>query len=181
MLSRPATVVGFPDALHFCLTCPLRGQVASGEILHGKCWILFAIRISSTIQHHQLLQFPSLGSFKYILYDDDDDIIDVWSRPLLSKMMTCTEQSLYYRQWTVPRSYHMDSNNHTEGRSDNFHPRRLLLSGPPQVIFSLTIVLSLFFLSLYYLHCVLFIFMARWVRQELICTSWVFCLGCLSG
>lgn len=104
------------------------------------------------------------------------------SRPLLSKMMTCTEQSLYYRQWTVPRSYHMDSNNRTEGRSDNFHPRRLLLSGPPQVIFSLTIVLSLFFLSLYYLHCcVLFIFMARWVRQELICTSWVFCLGCLSG
>ncbi|XP_049574225.1 protein GREB1 isoform X2 [Syngnathus scovelli] len=54
-------------------------------------------------------------------------------RPLLSKMMTCTEQSLYYRQWTVPRPYHMDSNNRTEGRSDNFHPRRLLLSGPPQV------------------------------------------------
>ncbi|XP_061820315.1 protein GREB1 isoform X4 [Nerophis lumbriciformis] len=54
-------------------------------------------------------------------------------RPLLSKMMTCTEQSLYYRQWTVPRPYHMDSSNRTEGRSDNFHPRRLLLSGPPQV------------------------------------------------
>uniref|UniRef100_A0A3P8RZ11 Growth regulating estrogen receptor binding 1 n=1 Tax=Amphiprion percula TaxID=161767 RepID=A0A3P8RZ11_AMPPE len=54
-------------------------------------------------------------------------------RPLLSKMMTCTEQSLYYRQWTVPRPYHMDSSNRTEGRNDNFHPRRLLLSGPPQV------------------------------------------------
>uniref|UniRef100_A0A8D3CFA5 Growth regulating estrogen receptor binding 1 n=1 Tax=Scophthalmus maximus TaxID=52904 RepID=A0A8D3CFA5_SCOMX len=54
-------------------------------------------------------------------------------RPLLSKMMTCTEQSLYYRQWTAPRSHHMDSSNRTEGRSDNFHPRRLLLSGPPQV------------------------------------------------
>ncbi|XP_031702701.1 protein GREB1 isoform X2 [Anarrhichthys ocellatus] len=54
-------------------------------------------------------------------------------RPLLSKMMTCTEQSLYYRQWTVPRSNHMDSSNRTEGRNDNFHPRRLLLSGPPQV------------------------------------------------
>uniref|UniRef100_A0A3B3V8G3 Growth regulating estrogen receptor binding 1 n=1 Tax=Poecilia latipinna TaxID=48699 RepID=A0A3B3V8G3_9TELE len=54
-------------------------------------------------------------------------------RPLLSKMMTCTEQSLYYRQWTVPRSYHMDNSNRTEGRTDNFHPRRLLLSGPPQV------------------------------------------------
>ncbi|XP_015207603.2 protein GREB1 isoform X2 [Lepisosteus oculatus] len=54
-------------------------------------------------------------------------------RPLLSKMMTCTEQSLYYRQWTVPRPNHMDSNNRAEGRIDNFHPRRLLLSGPPQV------------------------------------------------
>ncbi|XP_062864139.1 protein GREB1 [Trichomycterus rosablanca] len=54
-------------------------------------------------------------------------------RPLLSKMMTCTEQSLYYRQWTVPKPQHMDSNNRTEGRTDNFHPRRLLLSGPPQV------------------------------------------------
>ncbi|CAL9701674.1 unnamed protein product [Knipowitschia caucasica] len=54
-------------------------------------------------------------------------------RPLLSKMMTCTEQSLYYRQWTVPRSYHMDTSNRTESRCDNFHPRRLLLSGPPQV------------------------------------------------
>lgn len=57
-------------------------------------------------------------------------------RPLLSKMMTCTEQSLYYRQWTVPRSYHMDCSNRTEGRSDNFHPRRLLLSGPPQVLYT---------------------------------------------
>ncbi|KAL4623884.1 protein GREB1-like [Arapaima gigas] len=54
-------------------------------------------------------------------------------RPLLSKMMTCTEQSLYYRQWTVPGPQHMDSSNRTEGRAENFHPRRLLLSGPPQV------------------------------------------------
>ncbi|XP_063039766.1 protein GREB1 [Engraulis encrasicolus] len=55
-------------------------------------------------------------------------------RPLLSKIMTCTEQSLYYRQWTVPKPAHMDSSNRApEGRSDNFHPRRLLLSGPPQV------------------------------------------------
>ncbi|XP_060736317.1 protein GREB1 isoform X1 [Tachysurus vachellii] len=52
-------------------------------------------------------------------------------RPLLSKIMTCTEQSLYYRQWTVPKPQHMDSSNW--GRTDNFHPRRLLLSGPPQV------------------------------------------------
>uniref|UniRef100_A0A8C2ENC0 Growth regulating estrogen receptor binding 1 n=1 Tax=Cyprinus carpio TaxID=7962 RepID=A0A8C2ENC0_CYPCA len=54
-------------------------------------------------------------------------------RPLLSKMMTCTEQSLYYRQWTVPKPHHMDSSNRAEGRPDNFHPRKLLLSGPPQV------------------------------------------------
>ncbi|XP_066537483.1 protein GREB1 [Hoplias malabaricus] len=54
-------------------------------------------------------------------------------RPLLSKIMTCTEQSLYYRQWTMPRAHHMDSSNRADGRTDNFHPRRLLLSGPPQV------------------------------------------------
>uniref|UniRef100_A0A674ELK8 Growth regulating estrogen receptor binding 1 n=1 Tax=Salmo trutta TaxID=8032 RepID=A0A674ELK8_SALTR len=55
-------------------------------------------------------------------------------RPLLSKMMTCTEQSLYYRQWTIPRPHHMDSSNRpAKGCTDNFHPRRLLLSGPPQV------------------------------------------------
>ncbi|XP_068136393.1 protein GREB1 isoform X2 [Hyperolius riggenbachi] len=54
-------------------------------------------------------------------------------RPLLSKMMTCTEQSLYYRQWTVPKPNHMDYSNVNEGRMDTFHPRRLLLSGPPQV------------------------------------------------
>uniref|UniRef100_G3UGW5 Growth regulating estrogen receptor binding 1 n=1 Tax=Loxodonta africana TaxID=9785 RepID=G3UGW5_LOXAF len=54
-------------------------------------------------------------------------------RPLLSKMMTSTEQSLYYRQWTVPRPSHMDYSNRSEGRVDSFHPRRLLLSGPPQI------------------------------------------------
>ncbi|KAJ7340918.1 hypothetical protein JRQ81_004205 [Phrynocephalus forsythii] len=54
-------------------------------------------------------------------------------RPLMSKMMTCTEQSLYYRQWTVPKPIHMDYGNQSEGRMDAFHPRRLLLSGPPQI------------------------------------------------
>ncbi|NXG56382.1 GREB1 protein, partial [Hemiprocne comata] len=54
-------------------------------------------------------------------------------RPLMSKMMTCTEQSLYYRQWTVPKPIHMDYTNRSEGRMDTFHPRRLLLSGPPQI------------------------------------------------
>uniref|UniRef100_A0A803T8T7 Growth regulating estrogen receptor binding 1 n=1 Tax=Anolis carolinensis TaxID=28377 RepID=A0A803T8T7_ANOCA len=54
-------------------------------------------------------------------------------RPLMSKMMTYTEQSLYYRQWTVPKPIHMDYNNRNEGRMDTFHPRRLLLSGPPQI------------------------------------------------
>lgn len=60
----------------------------------------------------------------------------VWAssfRPLLSKTMTSTEQSLYYRQWTVPRPSHMDYGNRADGCVDGFHPRRLLLSGPPQV------------------------------------------------
>ena len=56
--------------------------------------------------------------------------------------MTCTEQSLYYRQWTAPRAHHMDRTNRTEGRSDNFHPRRLLLSGPPQVTLQLCLSAS---------------------------------------
>ncbi|XP_069092047.1 protein GREB1 isoform X2 [Pleurodeles waltl] len=54
-------------------------------------------------------------------------------RPLLSKMMTCTEQSLYYRQWTLPKQLHMDHSNRGDGRMDTFHPRRLLLNGPPQI------------------------------------------------
>uniref|UniRef100_A0A4W3I601 Growth regulating estrogen receptor binding 1 n=1 Tax=Callorhinchus milii TaxID=7868 RepID=A0A4W3I601_CALMI len=53
--------------------------------------------------------------------------------PSLAKMMTCTEQSLYYRQWTLPKPNHMDYSNKTESRTDLFHPRRLLLNGPPQV------------------------------------------------
>ncbi|XP_058143616.1 protein GREB1 [Dasypus novemcinctus] len=54
-------------------------------------------------------------------------------RPLPSKTMTSTEQSLYYRQWTVPRPSHVDYGNRSEGHMGSFHPRRLLLSGPPQV------------------------------------------------
>lgn len=79
-------------------------------------------------------------------------------RPLLSKMMTCTEQSLYYRQWTAPRSHHMDSSNRTEGRSDNFHPRRLLLSGPPQVFsFSVPFIsLKIMFIITHVLFCAFF-------------------------
>ncbi|XP_036290530.1 protein GREB1 isoform X2 [Pipistrellus kuhlii] len=60
----------------------------------------------------------------------------VWAssfRPLLSKTMTSTEQSLYYRQWTAPRPGHMDHGSRAEGCVDGFHPRRLLLSGPPQI------------------------------------------------
>ncbi|KAK3537868.1 hypothetical protein QTP70_020955 [Hemibagrus guttatus] len=68
--------------------------------------------------------------------EEEESVVDEWAssfRPLLSKIMTCTEQSLYYRQWTVPKPQHMDSSNWAERRTDNFHPRRLLLSGPPQV------------------------------------------------
>ncbi|XP_062986689.1 GREB1-like protein isoform X2 [Elgaria multicarinata webbii] len=55
-------------------------------------------------------------------------------RPLMHKDVTSEEQSLYYRQWTTARQHHADYSNHSEttgGR--NFHPRRLLLTGPPQV------------------------------------------------
>ncbi|XP_060537987.1 GREB1-like protein isoform X8 [Pantherophis guttatus] len=55
-------------------------------------------------------------------------------RPLLHKDMTSEEQSLYYRQWTTARQHHADYSNHGETTSSrSFHPRRLLLTGPPQV------------------------------------------------
>ncbi|XP_077009338.1 protein GREB1 [Tamandua tetradactyla] len=54
-------------------------------------------------------------------------------RPLLSRATTATEQSLYYRQWTVPRPSHADYGHPPSARGGSFHPRRLLLSGPPQV------------------------------------------------
>ncbi|XP_051880526.1 LOW QUALITY PROTEIN: protein GREB1 [Pristis pectinata] len=52
--------------------------------------------------------------------------------PSLAKMMTSTEQSLYYRQWTAAKQNHMDFNK-VQSRTEMFHPRRLLLNGPPQV------------------------------------------------
>lgn len=55
-------------------------------------------------------------------------------RPLLHKDMTTEDQSLYYRQWTAARQHHADYSNHSESsNSRSFHPRRLLLTGPPQV------------------------------------------------
>uniref|UniRef100_A0A8C3TKA2 GREB1 like retinoic acid receptor coactivator n=1 Tax=Catharus ustulatus TaxID=91951 RepID=A0A8C3TKA2_CATUS len=55
-------------------------------------------------------------------------------RPLLHKDMSSEEQSLYYRQWTVARQHHADFSNQAEASGTRtFHPRRLLLTGPPQV------------------------------------------------
>uniref|UniRef100_A0A8B9FJP0 GREB1 like retinoic acid receptor coactivator n=1 Tax=Amazona collaria TaxID=241587 RepID=A0A8B9FJP0_9PSIT len=55
-------------------------------------------------------------------------------RPLLHKDMSSEEQSLYNRQWTTARQHHADFSNQGEASgSRSFHPRRLLLTGPPQV------------------------------------------------
>nr|XP_020041974.1 GREB1-like protein isoform X2 [Castor canadensis]XP_020041975.1 GREB1-like protein isoform X2 [Castor canadensis]XP_020041976.1 GREB1-like protein isoform X2 [Castor canadensis] len=56
-------------------------------------------------------------------------------RPSLHKDMSSEEQSLYYRQWTSARQHHADYSNQPDSASGarTFHPRRLLLSGPPQV------------------------------------------------
>lgn len=45
------------------------------------------------------------------------------------------EQSLYYRRWTAARPHHADHGNPPDPASGAraCHPRRLLLSGPPQV------------------------------------------------
>ncbi|XP_036887584.1 GREB1-like protein [Sturnira hondurensis] len=56
-------------------------------------------------------------------------------RPLLHKDMSSEEQSLYYRQWTSARQHHADYSNQPDPSSGTqvYHPRRLLLTGPPQV------------------------------------------------
>uniref|UniRef100_A0A2K5CNM1 GREB1 like retinoic acid receptor coactivator n=1 Tax=Aotus nancymaae TaxID=37293 RepID=A0A2K5CNM1_AOTNA len=56
-------------------------------------------------------------------------------RPLLNKDMSSEEQSLYYRQWTSARQHHADYSNQPDPASGTrtFHPRRLLLTGPPKV------------------------------------------------
>ncbi|CAK6447768.1 unnamed protein product [Pipistrellus nathusii] len=56
-------------------------------------------------------------------------------RPLLHKDMGSEEQSLYYRQWTAARQHHADYSNQPDPGSGAraCHPRRLLLTGPPQV------------------------------------------------
>uniref|UniRef100_H0X806 GREB1 like retinoic acid receptor coactivator n=1 Tax=Otolemur garnettii TaxID=30611 RepID=H0X806_OTOGA len=56
-------------------------------------------------------------------------------RPFLHKDMSSEEQSLYYRQWTSARQHHADHSNQPDPASGarTFHPRRLLLTGPPQV------------------------------------------------
>ncbi|KAM9719355.1 GREB1-like protein isoform 2-T3 [Menidia menidia] len=54
-----------------------------------------------------------------------------WSsplRPLVTHHLQGAEQSTYYRQWTVARQHHADYE-----APPVPHPRRLLLSGPPQV------------------------------------------------
>ncbi|XP_043921312.1 GREB1-like protein [Protopterus annectens] len=54
-------------------------------------------------------------------------------RPPFQKDLHSREQSLYYRQYTVAKQHHADYNNHSQGGASIFHPRRLLLTGPPQV------------------------------------------------
>lgn len=54
-----------------------------------------------------------------------------WSSPLrpsITQNLQGAEQSMYYRQWTVARQHHADYE-----APPVPHPRRLLLSGPPQV------------------------------------------------
>uniref|UniRef100_A0A8C0DEH1 GREB1 like retinoic acid receptor coactivator n=1 Tax=Balaenoptera musculus TaxID=9771 RepID=A0A8C0DEH1_BALMU len=56
-------------------------------------------------------------------------------RPLLPGHASAEEQSLYYRRWTAARPHHADHGNQPDPASGArpCHPRRLLLTGPPQV------------------------------------------------
>ncbi|XP_028925448.1 GREB1-like protein isoform X3 [Ornithorhynchus anatinus] len=55
-------------------------------------------------------------------------------RPCLHQDMSSQEQSHYYRQWTAARQHHADFHSPSDlGGPRGLHPRRLLLTGPPQV------------------------------------------------
>lgn len=56
-------------------------------------------------------------------------------RPGLHKDMSSEDQSLYYRRWTSAKQHHADYSNQPDPASGarTLHPRRLLLTGPPQV------------------------------------------------
>lgn len=56
-------------------------------------------------------------------------------RPLLPGHASAEEQSLYYRRWTAARPHHADHGNQADPAlgARPCHPRRLLLTGPPQV------------------------------------------------
>ncbi|XP_054936737.1 GREB1-like protein isoform X6 [Physeter macrocephalus] len=56
-------------------------------------------------------------------------------RPLLPGHASAEEQSLYYRRWTAARPHHADHGHQADPASGArpCHPRRLLLTGPPQV------------------------------------------------
>ncbi|XP_066575361.1 GREB1-like protein isoform X1 [Amia ocellicauda] len=59
-----------------------------------------------------------------------------WSSPLrppFHRDLSSAEQSLYYREWTTARQHHADHSNQPIHKATGFHPRRLLLTGPPQV------------------------------------------------
>ncbi|EGW07572.1 GREB1-like protein [Cricetulus griseus] len=57
-------------------------------------------------------------------------------RPGLHKDMSSEEQSLFNRQWTSARQHHADYSNQPDPASGTrtLHPRRLLLTGPPQFL-----------------------------------------------
>ncbi|XP_066871655.1 GREB1-like protein isoform X2 [Kogia breviceps] len=56
-------------------------------------------------------------------------------RPLLPGHASAEEQSLYYRRWTAARPHHADHGHQADPApgARPCHPRRLLLTGPPQV------------------------------------------------
>nr|XP_015209145.1 PREDICTED: GREB1-like protein isoform X1 [Lepisosteus oculatus] len=59
-----------------------------------------------------------------------------WSsplRPLFHGELGSAQQSLYYRQWTTARQHHADYSAQPGQEGASLHPRRLLLTGPPQV------------------------------------------------
>ncbi|XP_041483730.1 GREB1-like protein isoform X2 [Lytechinus variegatus] len=94
--------------------------------------------------NHELPMMILSGSVFNLLHKKDSELFPAvaaltsspdtsWSgslRPVLSEN-SGPVKSAFYRKWTEPKSYHYDYERSED--SANYHPRRLLLYGPPQV------------------------------------------------
>ncbi|XP_078613198.1 GREB1-like protein isoform X2 [Branchiostoma floridae x Branchiostoma japonicum] len=104
----------------------------SASRIAGSSLLPVTIIVSKTA--YDILRPDPQGKQRHISLQPHPDVGWICPlRPMLLGEVTNEVQSAYYRQWTEPLQHHMDTDNKGENSLPVFHPRRLLLSGPPQV------------------------------------------------